>query len=66
MVRGAKVVARVLGGLVRGKQLVGMGGALTAALLDVVLRQGGSLWLSAPIEELVVEDGRVVGAVVRA
>ena len=65
MVRGAQVVARVLGGLVRGKQLIGMGGALTAALLDVVLNLGGQLWLSAPIEELVVEGGRVVGAVVR-
>ncbi|MGW5240142.1 FAD-dependent oxidoreductase [Monashia sp. NPDC004114] len=59
--RGARVVGRVLGGLVRGKRLVGMGAALTASLLNVALRQGTTVWLSAPVEELVVEDGRVVG-----
>ncbi|MDY7105974.1 MAG: FAD-dependent oxidoreductase [Actinomycetota bacterium] len=64
-VRGARFVGRTVVGLARRQKLVGMGGALTGALLDVVLGQGGRLWLSSPATELVVEDGRVVGAVVR-
>jgi len=60
--RGAKVVLRTLGGMVRGKVLTGMGGALVTGLVRAVVVDGGAeLWLNAPAEELVVEDGRVVG-----
>ena len=60
--RGAQLVGRVAGGLVRRQHLVGTGGALACALLDaVVQRQHVPLWLSSPVEELVVDDGRVVG-----
>lgn len=44
--RGARVVFRVLGKAVTGKQAVGMGAAVTAALLDVALKLGVRLQLS--------------------
>ncbi|WP_182113173.1 MULTISPECIES: FAD-dependent oxidoreductase [unclassified Actinotalea] len=60
--RGARFVGRTLGGLVRGKALVGIGGALAVSFLDaVVQKQGVSLWLNSPLEELLLEDGEVVG-----
>lgn len=59
--RGARVVFRALGTVVARKRAVGMGAAVTAALLDVALRLGVEVWLSSPVEELLVEDGRVIG-----
>ncbi|HJE51773.1 MAG TPA: FAD-dependent oxidoreductase [Tessaracoccus flavescens] len=62
MTRGARVVTRILGGLVQGKALAGIGAGLQMALLDVAVQQlGVQLWLNAPVTDLVVEDGRVVG-----
>src|SRR6056297_887294 len=63
-VRGARFVGRAVAGAASGKALVGMGGAMTAAMLEVILDQGGELWLSSPLSELVVDDDRVVGAVI--
>ena len=61
-VRGADFVFRMLGGAVRGKRLVGTGAGLACAFLDVVVqKQRTPLWLNAPVEGLVVADGRVVG-----
>jgi 3-oxosteroid 1-dehydrogenase len=59
--RGAQVVFRVLGSLARRRKEVGMGAAVTASLLDVALRLGVQVWLSAPVEEVLLEDGRTVG-----
>lgn len=60
--RGAELVFRALGGVVRGKRLVGMGGGLASSFLNVVVQQQGMpLWLNAPLEDLIVEDDRVVG-----
>jgi len=60
--RGAQLVGRVVGGLVRGRLLVGIGAGLACSFLDVVVqKQGGHLWLNAPLTELVVDGGRVVG-----
>jgi len=61
MVRGARVVGRTLGSAARGRRAVGMGAALMSAFLSVALRQGVTLWLSSPVDDLVVEDGRVIG-----
>ncbi|PFG43017.1 3-oxosteroid 1-dehydrogenase [Isoptericola jiangsuensis] len=62
MVRGAQVVGRIAGGLVRGKRLVGIGTAWATAFGKAVFVDGGvPLWLSSPLESLVVEEGRVVG-----
>jgi 3-oxosteroid 1-dehydrogenase len=63
-VRGARFVGRALAGVARGQELVGMGGAMAASFLEVVLAQGSELWLASPLEELAVERGQVVGAVV--
>jgi 3-oxosteroid 1-dehydrogenase len=61
MYRGAKVVFRSIGSAVTGKQGVGMGAALACSLLEVALRLGVTIWLSAPVDELLVDGGRVVG-----
>ncbi|WP_426592645.1 FAD-binding protein [Cellulomonas sp. McL0617] len=61
-VRGAQFVFRTLGGAVRGKRLVGTGAGLASSFLNIVVqKQGTPLWLDAPLEALVVTDGRVVG-----
>lgn len=61
MLRGAQVMGRVAGMLVRRQRLVGMGAALMASFLTIAQRLEIPLWLSCPVTELVVEDGRVVG-----
>ena len=61
-VRGAQFVFRALGGAVRGQRLVGIGAGLATALLHaVVVKHRVPLWLNTPLEELLVEDGRVIG-----
>ncbi|HET7723496.1 MAG TPA: FAD-dependent oxidoreductase [Propionibacteriaceae bacterium] len=62
LLRGARVVARVLGAVARRQKAVGMGAALTAALLQVALRLGVEVRLSSPVTGLVNDDdGRVTG-----
>ncbi|WP_456844186.1 FAD-binding protein [Cellulomonas sp. P5_C6] len=62
MVRGVKVVSRILGGVVTGKRLVGIGNAWATAFGHaLVVQRRVPLWFSSPLEELLVEDGRVVG-----
>ncbi|MEQ6900527.1 FAD-dependent oxidoreductase [Nocardioides sp. YIM 152588] len=65
-VRGARLVLRTLGAVARGRLPAGIGAGLMASFLDVVVqRHGGELWLESPLEDLLVEDGRVVGVRVR-
>lgn len=64
LVRGARLVGRTLLGFLRGKKLYGMGSALVASLMEIVLGQGTEVLLESPLTDLVVEDGVVVGAVV--
>ncbi|MGA3541036.1 FAD-binding protein [Micromonosporaceae bacterium DT194] len=60
--RGAQLVFRAAGGLVRGAKLAGIGAGLTSSFLEaVVIKNKAELWLESPLEDLVVEDGRVVG-----
>jgi len=60
--RGVKVVFRTLSGLVTGKVLTGMGGALVTALAKAVIVDGkADLWLNSPAKELVLDGDRVVG-----
>jgi 3-oxosteroid 1-dehydrogenase len=62
MVRGAKVVGRIAGSAVTGRRLVGIGNAWATAFCHaVVVRRQVPLWLSSPLDELLVVDGRVVG-----
>jgi 3-oxosteroid 1-dehydrogenase len=61
----ARVVLRTVLGRIRRQRLVANGAALTARLLEALLRRGVPVWLESALTELVVEDGRVVGAVIR-
>lgn len=65
-VRGARFVFRALGGVVTGKRLVGIRNALMTSFGRALLvERGVPLWLSSPLEDLLVDDGRVVGVRVR-
>ncbi|MFC8597158.1 FAD-binding protein [Isoptericola sp. NPDC057191] len=65
-VRGARFVFRALGGVVTGKRLVGIGNALMTSFGRALLvEREVPLWLSSPLEDLVVDGGRVVGVRVR-
>jgi 3-oxosteroid 1-dehydrogenase len=60
--RGARLVSRALGGAVRGAKLAGIGAGLMAAFLRiVVIEHKADLWLESPIEDLIIENSRVVG-----
>lgn len=63
-IRGARFVFRTLGGLIAGKKLYGMGSALSMNLMHIVRKQGTEVLLSSPLSELVLEDGKVVGAII--
>lgn len=65
-VRGARFVFRALGGVVRGKRLVGIGVALATSFCKAVVVDGQvPLWLNSPLEDLVLDGDRVVGVRVR-
>lgn len=60
--RGAQFVFRTIGGLVSGKKLVGLGGALAAQYAHAVLVEGHvPLLLNSPATGLVTDGDRVVG-----
>lgn len=61
-VRAAQIVGRFAAAAVRGHRAVGIGAALATAMLHAVVQQlGVQLWLSTPLESLIVEDDRVTG-----
>lgn len=62
--RGVNLFFRILGGLFTGKRLRGLGYGLIGHYFHVVIQQGTPVWLSSPLKDLIVEDGKVVGAVV--
>lgn len=64
--RGAEVVFRLLGKAITGQKAVGIGAGLMAALGTAVLvDRNVPLWLNSPATDLVIEDNRVVGVVVK-
>lgn len=63
-IRGARFVFRTLGGLAAGKKLYGMGSSLAMNLMYIVRNQGTEVLLSSPLSELILADGKVVGAVI--
>lgn len=63
-IRGARLVFRTLGSLLLGQKKFGMGGALASSLMYIVRKRRIPVWLSSPLQELIVANTRVVGAVV--
>lgn len=62
---GKRMALRLAGRLLRtrltGADLVSNGAALQGRLLEIALREGVPILPEAPVEDFVVEDGRVVG-----
>jgi 3-oxosteroid 1-dehydrogenase len=57
----ARVVLRTGAAKVRRQALLTNGASLIAQMLGVALARGIPVWTEAPLDDLVVEDGRVVG-----
>ncbi len=57
----ARVALRTLAARARGQDLLTNGASLIAQLLQVAIARDIPIWTDAPLHELVVEDGRVVG-----
>jgi 3-oxosteroid 1-dehydrogenase len=57
----ARVVLRTCSARLRRQALLTNGASLIAQLLTIALSRGISIWTGAPLEDLIVEDGRVVG-----
>jgi 3-oxosteroid 1-dehydrogenase len=63
--RGATFVFRTLAYYASGQKPVGMGASLASHLMYVGhVKLQIPIWLNSPITELILEDGRVVGAIV--
>ena len=57
----ARVAARTVWAKVRRQALLTNGASLVGQLLKIALDRGVSVWTEAPLEDLIVEGGRVVG-----
>ena len=57
----ARVAFRTVAAKVRRQALLTNGASLIGQLLKIALDQGIPVWTEAPLEDLLVEDGRVVG-----
>ncbi len=57
----ARVVLRTVSARLRRQALLTNGASLIAQMLSIALSRGISIWTEAPLEDLIVEDGRVVG-----
>lgn len=62
--RGTRFVFRTLKGLVLGRREYGMGPALACTLMYIALKHDIPVWLKSPITKVIIEDGRVIGAIV--
>ena len=56
---------RMLKQKLRGQNILGGGAAIQGRMLQIALREQLPIWTDSPVEELIVEQGRVVGVVVR-
>jgi 3-oxosteroid 1-dehydrogenase len=64
-IRGAQLVFRTIGYLASGQKPVGMGASLASNLMYIGhTKLHLPVWLNSPIRDLVIEDGRVVGAII--
>jgi 3-oxosteroid 1-dehydrogenase len=62
---GARVLSRTARGKLKGQALVANGAGLVGAMLRRALENGAQVWTEAPVTELVLEDGAVIGVVAR-
>ena len=60
-VTSARVVLRTAAARARRRALLTNGASLIGQLLEIAVDRGIPVWTEAPLEDLVVEDGRVVG-----
>jgi len=65
LLTSARLMARLASARLRGRRLASMGGSLVAQLMFLIQRRGVPVWLNSPLEDLIVEDDRVVGAMVK-
>ena len=57
----AKVAAKVVAGKVRRQHWVTAGAALQGRMLQAVLKAGVDIRLKTPVDEMIIEDGKVTG-----
>ena len=57
----ARVVLRTYAARLRRQALLTNGASLIAQMLNIAIGRGIPVWTEAPLEDLIVEDGRVVG-----
>ena len=57
----ARVVLRTYAARLRRQALLTNGASLIAQMLNIAIARGIPVWTEAPLEDLIVEDGRVVG-----
>ncbi|MET8052635.1 FAD-binding protein [Streptosporangium sp. NPDC005286] len=65
LLKAVRVGIRTAAALLQGRRMTSNGGALAARLLEVLQRREVPLWTGTSLEELVRQDDRIVGAVVR-
>ena len=63
--KGLKLLWRQLWQKLSGQTLVGTGAAIQGRLLQIALREQLPIWLESPVQNLIVENDRVVGVVVQ-
>jgi len=67
--RGKQKVLAMAGRMIKGKltgqRLVAAGAAIQGRMLQMALRAQLPIWTEAPLQEFIVEDGRVTGVAVR-
>jgi 3-oxosteroid 1-dehydrogenase len=57
----ARATMRTAAARARGQDLLTNGASLIAQMLKIALERGVTVWTEAPLDDLIVEDGRVVG-----
>lgn len=64
VINGARLLGLGVGGMALGREYLAGGQALAAGLLAGLRSAGVPIWTESPLDDLIVEDGRVVGVVV--
>lgn len=64
MVLSVKIALRTALGRIRRQKLTTNGAALLTQYLEILARNGTPIWTETAFRELIVDDGRVIGAVV--